>query len=174
MFHGRLPLRLRHKSTMVSARASLCLHSPQCKPLSSPLVNFDPESSHADTSARYLIGQAIGGVFFPPYSETFGRKTLYVASTLGFSAFSAIVASVPSLAAVVVARFITGFLSAIPTIVVAGSIEDVFNIRARVWMIFIWATTGNVAVCIGPIYSTYITNTLGWLVQTLPVECCGG
>lgn len=120
-------------------------------------------SKLADTG-RYLIGQGIGGVFFPPYSESFGRKTLYVASTLGYCAFCAVVAAVPSLVAVFIARLITGFLSAIPTIVVAGSIEDVFNMQARVWMIFIWALTGNVAVCIGPIYSTYVTYHLGWSV----------
>ena len=29
----------------------------------------------------YLIGQGIGGTFFPPYSEVFGRKVLYIIST---------------------------------------------------------------------------------------------
>ena len=41
-------------------------------------------------------------------------------------------ASVPSLAVVVIARFLSGILAAIPTIVVAGSIEDMFNMKARV------------------------------------------
>jgi len=31
-------------------------------------------------------------------------------------------------------------------------------------MIFIWAMSGNVAVCIGPIYSTYIAYGVGWYV----------
>lgn len=55
-----------------------------------------------------------------------------------------------------------GLLSAVPTIVVAGSMEDLFNVHGRVWMIFIWAMSGNVAVCIGPIYSTYVAYTSGW------------
>jgi len=72
---------------------------------------------------------------------------------------------VPSLPVVIIARFFTGILSAIPTIVVAGSIEDVFNMKARVWMIFTWAVIGNIAVCVGPIFSTYVTANIGWSVN---------
>lgn len=113
-------------------------------------------------TSTYLIGQGIGGIFFPPYSEIFGRKTLYIVSTFVYCVFSVITATVHSLPAIVVSRFLSGLASAIPTIVVAGSIEDVFNMRARVWMIFTWAVVGNAAVCVGPIYSAYVTATLGW------------
>ena len=56
----------------------------------------------------------------------------------------------------------TGVLSAIPTIVVAGSIEDVFNMQDRVWMIFCWALVGNLGLALGPIFSTYVTLMLNW------------
>ena len=127
-----------------------------------PSVNDKILSYH-----RYLIGQGIGGVFFPPYSETFGRKTLYITSTLGFCIFCAIVAAVPSLPAIIVSRLVAGILSAVPTIVVAGSIEDMYNIQARVWMIFSWALVGLLALVIGPIYSTYITYVLSWWVNLI-------
>lgn len=55
-----------------------------------------------------------------------------------------------------------GLSSSIPTVVTAGSIEDMFNMKARVWMIFTWVAIGNVAICVGPIYSTYVTANLGW------------
>ena len=54
-----------------------------------------------------------------------------------------------------------------PTIVVAGSIEDMYNIQARVWMIFSWALVGLLALVIGPIYSTYITYVLSWWVNLI-------
>lgn len=113
-------------------------------------------------TSTYLIGQGIGGVFFPPYSEVFGRKTLYIVSTFVYTIFSIVTAAVHSLPAIIVARFLSGLASAIPTIVVAGSMEDMYNVRARVWMIFVWAVVGNAAVCVGPIYSSYVTATLGW------------
>lgn len=113
-------------------------------------------------TSTYLIGQGIGGVFFPPYSEVFGRKTLYIISTLVYTIFSIITAAVHSLPAIIIARFLSGLASAIPTIVVAGSMEDMYDVRSRVWMIFVWAVVGNAAVCVGPIYSSYVTLNLGW------------
>ena len=113
-------------------------------------------------TSMYLIGQGLGGAFFPRYSEVFGRKTLYIVSTAVYCVFSIITAAVHALPAIIIARFLSGLASSIPTIVVAGSIEDVFNTKARVWMIFTWAVVGNAAVCIGPIYSAYVTQNLGW------------
>ncbi|EHA28385.1 hypothetical protein ASPNIDRAFT_123162 [Aspergillus niger ATCC 1015] len=86
----------------------------------------------------YLIGQAIGGVVFPPYSEVFGRKKLYVASSALYGMSCILIASVPSLIGVAMGRCLCGFLSAIPTTVVVGSIEDTFNSRERVWVICLW------------------------------------
>ena len=113
-------------------------------------------------TSTYILGQGLGGIFFPPFSEVTGRKTLYVTSSILYCIFCIIAAAVPSVAAAVVARFITGVLSAIPTVVTAGSIEDVFNIQDRVWMIFAWVTIGNVALSLGPILSTYVSEALGW------------
>jgi MFS family permease len=111
---------------------------------------------------RYLLGQGLGGVVFPPCSEAFGRKRFYIISTGLYSLFCVIVGVVPSIAGVVFGRFATGFLSVIPTVVVAGSIEDIFNSKDRVWLIFLWAMVSNMGLAIGPIMSTYITAALGW------------
>lgn len=119
-------------------------------------------------SYRYLLGQGIGGVLFPATSEAFGRKRLYIISTALYSVFCVLVGVVPSLAGVVVGRFLSGFLSAMPTIVVAGSIEDMFNSKSRVWLIFLWAFVANTGLVIGPIMSIYITSSLGSCVGIIP------
>ena len=110
----------------------------------------------------YLIGQALGGLFFPPISESFGRKKLYVVSTVLYAITCFVVAAIPSIAAVVTGRFVSGVLSAIPTIVVAGSIEDLFASDARIWMIFMWAMVANLGLVVGPIFATYISLSIGW------------
>lgn len=69
---------------------------------------------------------------------------------------------VPSVAGVVVGRFFSGFLSAIPTIVVAGSIEDIFNSKDRIWLIFMWAMVANMGLILGPIMSIYVIDHLDW------------
>ncbi|KAI9877798.1 MAG: hypothetical protein M1830_002769 [Pleopsidium flavum] len=56
----------------------------------------------------------------------------------------------------------TGFLSSIPGIVVVGSIEDLFDSKARVWLIFVWLTIANSGLVIGPISSSYISSSIGW------------
>ena len=70
--------------------------------------------------------------------------------------------STAAIAGIVVGRFFSGFLSAIPTIVVAGSIEDLYNSKDRIWMIFLWAMVANMGMCVRPIISTYIAEHLGW------------
>ena len=109
-----------------------------------------------------MLGQGFGSVFFPPYSESFGRKKLYISSTILYSIFCVVVAAIPSFAAVIVGRFITGVLSAIPTIVVAGSIEDLFNSESRIWIIFIWSMVANLGLVVGSIIGTYISYWIGW------------
>lgn len=99
---------------------------------------------------------------FPPYSESFGRKRLYIISTALYSIFCVLIGVIHPLAGVVIGRSVTGFLSAIPTIVVAGSIEDMWNSQARIWFIFAWAMVANMGLIVGPIMSTYICTSLGW------------
>lgn len=114
------------------------------------------------TRSRYLLGQALGGILFPPYSEAFGRKKLYIISTALYSISCLVVAAVPSLSGATVGRFVSGFLSAIPTTVVIGSIEDMFNARDRIWMVCIWAITSNLGLIVGPILSIYVVADLDW------------
>ncbi|KAJ5107490.1 hypothetical protein N7456_004165, partial [Penicillium angulare] len=109
-----------------------------------------------------LFGQMIGGIVFPAWSEAFGRKRLYIVSTGLYSAFCLIVGIAPTIVAVSIGRFFSGFLSAIPAIVVAGSIEDMYNAKDRVWLIFLWAVVANMGLALGPIMGIYIIVNSGW------------
>ena len=86
-------------------------------------------------------------------------------STFLFSLFCIIVGAVPSIAAIIVGRFATGFLSAIPATVLAGSIEDMFNSGPRIWMVYVWSVAGNLGFCIGPIVGAYVTAEIDWYVR---------
>ncbi|KAG5984364.1 hypothetical protein E4U55_005039 [Claviceps digitariae] len=110
----------------------------------------------------YLLGQMVGGIIFPPYSEAFGRKKLYIISTGLYGGFCALTGAVSSPASIVVARFFCGLLSAIPTIIVAGSIEDMFNAKGRTWLIFIWTVLANLGLTVGPMMSIVIIVNLRW------------
>ena len=72
----------------------------------------------------YLIGQAIGGLVFPPIAESFGGRVIYLTSAFGFAVFCVVIAAWPTISVVVLCRFITGLLSAMPAVVAASSIEN--------------------------------------------------
>ncbi|KAJ4396465.1 hypothetical protein N0V93_000684 [Gnomoniopsis smithogilvyi] len=108
----------------------------------------------------YQIGQAIGGYLIPPFSELAGRWYPYIASAVFFSCFCIVVPS--SATTVFIGRFITGVASAVPSVVIAGSVEDLFNSRERVWIVVIWNAATTIALCLGPIYAAYITEHCGW------------
>ena len=113
-------------------------------------------------SGRSLLGQMIGGIIFPACSEAFGRKKLYIVSTGLYSLICLAVGMTPSIIVISIGRFLSGFLSAIPAIVVAGSIEDMYNAKDRVWLIFLWAIVANMGLALGPIMGIYIIARLNW------------
>lgn len=113
---------------------------------------------HSDKTS-YLLGQGLGGVIFPPYSEAFGRKKLYIVSTGLHSIFCVMIVVVPSLAVIVIGCFMTGVLSGIPITITA---EDLFNAKDQIRSIFLWAMISNLGLALGPIMSAYIIVGLGW------------
>ena len=104
----------------------------------------------------------MGSIFCPPISETFGRRTQYIVAIGAYCIFSVVIAAVPSVIAVCVGRFLTGFASAIPATVAFGSFEDLYDSETRIWIIYIYTLLGNMGLVLGPIYSSYVTAYAGW------------
>lgn len=75
---------------------------------------------------------------------------------------SLIVGVVPSVAGVFVGRLFSGFASSVPSVVLAGSIEDIFASKTRVWLILLWNSSTTLGLTIGPIYGSYIGEAVGW------------
>ncbi len=46
--------------------------------------------------------------------------------------------------------------------VIAGSVEDVFDTRRRVWLVVLWNAGTTAGLCFGPVYAAYITAAVGW------------
>ena len=76
-------------------------------------------------TTTYMIAQAFGSLIFPPFAERFGGRAIYISTTFLFGSFCGVLALWPaSLSAVITCRLATGFLSAIPSVVAAGSLEN--------------------------------------------------
>ncbi|PPJ56717.1 hypothetical protein CBER1_09483 [Cercospora berteroae] len=111
----------------------------------------------------YLLGQALGGLIFPPLAESFGGRTIYTTCAFGFGAFCALVGASPTVPAVVVGRFVSGFVSAMPAVVACGSIENMWNIKARIWLVHIWIASAVLALALAPAIAVAVSeSSLGW------------
>jgi MFS family permease len=79
-----------------------------------------------------------------------------------FSLFCFLIGIVPHFSAVWIGRFVTGFTSAVPAVVTAGSIQDMFDGKQRVWLVVVWNAGSTAGLCLGPVYGTYLLSALGW------------
>jgi len=120
------------------------------------------QASLVGFTLMYQLGQAVGGFLIPPFSELFGRRLPYLVSCVAFCVSSLLTGVVHSPAAVYVGRFVAGLASAVPSVVIAGSVEDMFNTKRRVWIIVLWNAGTTVGLCFGPIYAAYISEAAGW------------
>lgn len=119
------------------------------------------------THDRFLLGQSVGTILFPPWSESFGRKNVYIFSSALSCTCCGIIGGVHSLPVAIVMRIIAGLLSAVPCTIVGGSIEDMFDSQARIWVVFCWTVASNIGLIIGPIMSSHIIEVLDWYVSIL-------
>ncbi|KAK3723561.1 hypothetical protein LTR37_001813 [Vermiconidia calcicola] len=131
----------------------------------------------------YLVGQAIGGLILCPIAESFGGRTIYLTSTAGFAITSILIAAWPILPVVIGGRFVTGLLSAMPAVVAAGSIENMWDMTSRTFVIHIWIAGAVVGLSLGPPIATFVsTSALGWhwmfiiaaiIMATVAIVCFG-
>lgn len=142
---------------MISFNSTPCLLIPTSTILHHPITNSNPHPH-----PRYQLGQALGSLTIPPVSELIGRRTPYLLSTLLFALSSLLLAAVPSPATIHITRFISGVASAVPSVVIAGSVEDIYDTRSRVWIVVLWNAGTTVGLCCGPVYAAYISQALGW------------
>ncbi|QIW96304.1 hypothetical protein AMS68_001822 [Peltaster fructicola] len=127
------------------------------------LFGISKQLALASFTFSYLIGQAIGGLLLPPISETFGGRTIYVVTTALYSVGNLLIGAFPVLPVVVTCRFCCGFFSAMPGTVAAGSLENMWSVRSRIWTIHLWIVSAVLGISLGPSVATFIsTSTLGW------------
>ncbi|QSZ34938.1 hypothetical protein DSL72_007800 [Monilinia vaccinii-corymbosi] len=111
---------------------------------------------------RYGIGEFLGSIVFPPYSEAFGRKRILVGSALLLPIGCLITGLVPSIVGAYVGRFVMGATASVPATVIVGSLEDMWKPTKQRHAIYAWVLSAGLGTVSGPIYGTYITSVLGW------------
>lgn len=143
--------------TIIATTGSAAVHYAQ-----SDFPKDSKKAMMASFVSTYSFGQAIGSILIPQFTETFGRRQFYLWSTGAFSVTCVITGVTPSIVGVAFGRFLGGFASAVPAVVVAGSVEDLFDEQGRIWLIWLWNCLTVAGQVLGPVYSTYIAAKFGW------------
>ncbi|SMR64318.1 unnamed protein product [Zymoseptoria tritici ST99CH_3D1] len=125
-------------------------------------LRISPVVANIAFASMFFFGQAAGGLLFPPYTESFGRKRTNVLAAVAYVVSCIVVGAPQSLPAIIIGRFFNGFLSALPTVVGSGALEDMWSIRPRVWAIDTWIKGSIIGIAVGPAFATYVSTSLGW------------
>ncbi|WP_341808136.1 multidrug effflux MFS transporter [Wolbachia endosymbiont (group E) of Neria commutata] len=120
-----------------------------------------PEGTIQLTIAYNFLGFCIGGLFFGPLSECYGRrKMMIIGSTLLLiGAIGCVFA--PSVFWLVIARFIQG-IGASASVVAFAIVADSYQGDKAVKFIGIMNATLTVVMAIAPVLGSFINEAVGW------------
>ncbi|PBP21286.1 MFS multidrug transporter-like protein [Diplocarpon rosae] len=111
----------------------------------------------------YVLGFALGPVFWAPLSELRGRRLPLVLSMFGFSIFQVGVAAAKDLQTILLCRFWGGIFGACPLAVVAAVFSDMFDNRSRGLAITLFSMTVFTGPLLAPFVGGFIVEShLGW------------
>lgn len=128
-------------------------------------MNTELGFSYEVLNDSYAIGSGtlgLGGLLLLPFALKFGRRPIYIISTIaqfGFSIWSAKLQTVPDLLLI---NFFTCLFGGLSEVIVQMTIADVFFIHERGTMNSIYIWTFQIGASMGALVAGYITVAQGW------------
>ncbi|PWN28775.1 MFS general substrate transporter [Jaminaea rosea] len=105
---------------------------------------------------------AIAPLFFAPFCELTGRRVVYVTAFGLFSVFTLMLVFGENIATILLGRFFQGVTGSIGTILVGGTLADLFDDDERSIPTSIFTFSAIVSTVGAPLYANYIDQYLGW------------
>ncbi|KAM0559556.1 hypothetical protein ACHAPJ_004079 [Fusarium lateritium] len=112
--------------------------------------------------SMFVLGFAIGPLFWAPLSELYGRQIPFFISYMALTAFNAGAAGAPTMAALIVLRFFAGSFGSSPLTNAGGIIADMFEARERGLATALFAMAPFLGPSIGPIAGGFLGEHEGW------------
>jgi multidrug resistance protein len=110
----------------------------------------------------FVLGFAMGPLFWAPLSETLGRQISFFASMCGMAVFSAGCTGARNIQTLLVLRFLAGAFGSAPLANGGGTISDIFGARQRALAISLYASAALLGPCMGPVIGGFLGMNAGW------------
>ncbi|KAF2706813.1 MFS general substrate transporter [Pleomassaria siparia CBS 279.74] len=114
------------------------------------------------TVSVYILGFAVGPLFFSPLSEMFGRRIVLNGSNVMFCSFTLGCALAPSLSVLIVMRFLAGLGGSACLTIGAGVISDLFPTEQRGKAMAAYTLGVLFGPTVGPIIGGFIAQRAGF------------
>lgn len=112
--------------------------------------------------AMYMLSMSIFPLWWSSFSETLGRRSIYLASFVLFVLFNILSAVSTSIGMFIVMRVLSGGAAASVQAVGAGTIADVWEVKERGRAMGIFYLGPLCGPLLSPIIGGVLTETLGW------------
>ncbi|KAF2634257.1 MFS general substrate transporter [Massarina eburnea CBS 473.64] len=125
--------------------------------------DFGASSTVANMSvATYMLSMSIFPLWWSSFSETAGRRTIYIASFALFTIFAVLSAVATNITMLIVMRTFSGGAAASVQAVGAGSVADMWEPRERGKAMSLFYMGPLCGPLIGPIIGGILGKELGW------------
>lgn len=112
--------------------------------------------------AMYMLSMSIFPLWWSSFSETLGRRTIYLSSFVLFLIFNILSAVSTNIAMFIITRLLSGGAAASVQAVGAGTIADVWEVKERGRAMGIFYLGPLCGPLISPILGGVLTQELGW------------
>ncbi|KAK1751931.1 major facilitator superfamily domain-containing protein [Echria macrotheca] len=110
----------------------------------------------------FVLGFAIGPLFWAPLSEFYGRQILFFITYFALTAFNAGAAGAQNIETLIILRFFAGAFGSSPLTNCGGVIADMFTAEERGLAAGVFAIAPFLGPAIGPIAGGFLGEAEGW------------
>lgn len=114
-------------------------------------------------TSLFVLGYAIGPLFWAPISELYGRRVPVISASTGFGIFMIAVAVAKDIQTVLICRFFAGLFGSCALTIVPAIFSDIFNNETRGMAVAAFSASVFCGPLAGPLIGGFITKSyLGW------------
>ncbi|GAA5922431.1 hypothetical protein JCM1841_004906 [Sporobolomyces salmonicolor] len=141
---------------MISAITSSCSSG------AAPFIQAALGGNTALPLSLYLLGYSAGPFVVAPLSEAYGRRPLFIAGLILFTAFTGGCAAAPSYGALLVLRFCAGFAGAVPMTNSGAVCGDIWAPKERGTAMSFYSVATFSGPALGPIIASFAADRISW------------